>query len=86
MHQSSLKGKWNDVPMAALDQSHLRMRLLLRTGQNIGQAPGASDSMDYMRYTNVYKINVHSLKTIPTNNPCDYHFELEVNPSLPHTS
>jgi hypothetical protein len=44
MHQSSQKGKWNDAPMAAL--TNLMSQHLLRTGQNIGQAPWAFHRMD----------------------------------------
>jgi hypothetical protein len=40
------KRKWEWCANGSTDQSHLRMWHLLRTGQNIGQAPWAFDRMD----------------------------------------
>jgi hypothetical protein len=40
------KGKMEWCANGSTDQSHLRMWHLLRTGQNIGQAPWAFDKMD----------------------------------------
>jgi hypothetical protein len=40
------KGKMEWCTNGSTDQSHLRMWHLLRTGQNIGQAPWAFDRMD----------------------------------------
>jgi hypothetical protein len=40
------KGKMEWCANGSTDQSHLRMWHLLRTGQNIGQAPWAFDRMD----------------------------------------
>jgi hypothetical protein len=40
------QGKWEWCAYGSTDQSHLRMWHLLRTSQNIGQAPWTSDRMD----------------------------------------
>jgi hypothetical protein len=46
MHQNAHKWKREWCANGSTDQSHLRMRHLLRTSHNIGQAPWACDSME----------------------------------------
>jgi hypothetical protein len=64
MHQSSQKGKMEWCANGSTDQPHLRMWHLLRTGQNIGQAPWAFDRMDMCAIKVYYIIIIISLASV----------------------
>jgi hypothetical protein len=57
------KGKIEWCANGSTDQSHLRMWHLVRTGQNIGQAPWAFDRMEngYVHYKSVLSINQYDV-------------------------